>query len=168
MDRGYAIPEHFSPPHSPSRPPGTSRSVLNLLRTKYGRCSAQYFPKKPLWYVYRLLDPIVCTLTLLQILWYNKSRGTSRICPACERLYHLGDVLPDLLPDDDEFTRVEKHIPPQLGREQELSGLCAIICCPLRSCIQTFPRLACLLYTSRHQLSRSNQICMGTNRRRTE
>ncbi|KAF8918395.1 hypothetical protein CPB85DRAFT_81455 [Mucidula mucida] len=62
------------------------------------------------------------------ILWYNKSRGTSRICPACERLYHLGDVLPDLLPDDDEFTRVEKHIPPQLGREQELSGLCSPVC----------------------------------------
>ncbi|KAJ6526598.1 hypothetical protein DFH09DRAFT_1187567 [Mycena vulgaris] len=66
------------------------------------------------------------------ILWYNKSRSTSRICPACQRLYRLGDLLPDHL-DDEEHTRVEERPPPQLEREQEISGLCSTVCFILAS-----------------------------------
>ncbi|KAJ7179584.1 hypothetical protein C8R46DRAFT_1074163 [Mycena filopes] len=55
------------------------------------------------------------------ILWYNKSRSTSRICPACQRLYRLGDVLADHI--DEEHERVDQPSPPQLTREQEISGL---------------------------------------------
>jgi hypothetical protein len=51
-------------------------------------------------------------------------RSTSRICPACQRLYRLGDVLPDHI-DDDEHERPEQRPAPQLEREQEISGLCA-------------------------------------------
>ncbi|KIY62137.1 hypothetical protein CYLTODRAFT_427146 [Cylindrobasidium torrendii FP15055 ss-10] len=68
-----------------------------------------------------------------QILWYNKSRASSRICPSCQRLYRLGDTLPDVLPPDDEYTRVEPQIPSQLPREQQLSGLCAL---------SSYPRIA--------------------------
>ncbi|KAJ7088538.1 hypothetical protein C8R43DRAFT_1115216 [Mycena crocata] len=60
------------------------------------------------------------------ILWYNKSRSASRICPACQRLYRLGDILPDLM--DGEHARVNQHPPPQLHREQEISGLCSTVC----------------------------------------
>jgi uncharacterized protein YbaR (Trm112 family) len=60
------------------------------------------------------------------VLWYNKSRATSRICPSCRRLYRLGDILPDLTDDG------EKHInetrSPLLAREQEISGLCSPVC----------------------------------------
>ncbi|KAJ7145804.1 hypothetical protein C8R44DRAFT_755921 [Mycena epipterygia] len=65
------------------------------------------------------------------ILWYNKSRATSRICPACQRLYHLGDVLPDHL-DDDENAHVNQQL-PQLEREQKISGLCSTVCFILAS-----------------------------------
>jgi len=57
-----------------------------------------------------------------QILWYNKSRATGRICPACQRLYRLGDVLPDHL--NDEFGQPVNLPHPQLDREQQISGLC--------------------------------------------
>jgi len=58
---------------------------------------------------------------VVQIMWYNKSRIESRVCPACHRLYRIGDVLPDLM-------GVEKA---QVGsgiqqREQEISGLCKV------------------------------------------
>lgn len=65
------------------------------------------------------------------ILWYNKSRSTSRICPTCQRLYRLGDILPDHI--DDEPERVHKPPSPQLEREQELSGLCSPVCFILAS-----------------------------------
>ncbi|KAJ7512662.1 hypothetical protein B0H11DRAFT_1946765 [Mycena galericulata] len=61
------------------------------------------------------------------ILWYNKSRATSRICPACQRLYHLGDVLPDLM-DEGYDARAGQPPPPPLEREQEISGLCSAVC----------------------------------------
>ncbi|KAJ7682884.1 hypothetical protein B0H17DRAFT_942495 [Mycena rosella] len=67
------------------------------------------------------------------ILWYNKSRSTSRICPACQRLYHLGDVLRDHLEGEDEHARVDQRPPPQLEREQEISGLCSTMCFILAS-----------------------------------
>lgn len=72
------------------------------------------------------------------ILWYNKSRATSRICPACQRLYHLGDTLPDLVEDEYDSappspTRANRAPPPQLGREQSISGLCSPVCFILAS-----------------------------------
>lgn len=59
------------------------------------------------------------------ILWYNKSRAESRICPACQRLYRLGDHLPDLI---DEESTEDKPPSPQLLREQRISGLCSPVC----------------------------------------
>jgi len=58
---------------------------------------------------------------IIQILWYNKSRAESRICPACQRLYRLGDHLPDLI---DEELNEDKPPSAQLLREQKISGLC--------------------------------------------
>ncbi|RDX43638.1 hypothetical protein OH76DRAFT_1360976 [Lentinus brumalis] len=62
------------------------------------------------------------------ILWYNKSRRMSRICPACQRLYRLGDVLPEHLSNGDTEERIEQNASPFLAREQELSGLCSPVC----------------------------------------
>ncbi|KAJ6542712.1 hypothetical protein B0H19DRAFT_1222017 [Mycena capillaripes] len=67
------------------------------------------------------------------ILWYNKSRSTSRICPACQRLYRLGDVLPDHTVDPEDHERANQRPPPQLEREQEISGLCSAVCFILAS-----------------------------------
>ncbi|KAG6865306.1 hypothetical protein C0991_003608 [Blastosporella zonata] len=58
------------------------------------------------------------------ILWYNKSRSTSRICPACLRLYRLGDVLADHISGQEHFEDMESS--PRLQREQTLSGLCEL------------------------------------------
>ncbi|KAG0700486.1 hypothetical protein DFH29DRAFT_853601 [Suillus ampliporus] len=63
------------------------------------------------------------------ILWYNKSRVTSRICPSCRRLYRLGDILPDLT--DEKHTGESRS--PLLAREQEISGLCSPVCFILAS-----------------------------------
>ena len=51
-------------------------------------------------------------------MWYNCSRLKSRICPACRRLYHLGDVPREPLIDydradeeaDAERKRETKHV----------------------------------------------------------
>ncbi|THH16227.1 hypothetical protein EW146_g4376 [Bondarzewia mesenterica] len=65
-------------------------------------------------------------------LWYNKSRKTGRICPACRRLYNLGDALPD--PLHDPYEEAEKKEPsPRLLCEQQLSGLCSPLCFILAS-----------------------------------
>ncbi|KAI5823217.1 hypothetical protein K523DRAFT_287079, partial [Schizophyllum commune Tattone D] len=83
---------------------------------------------------------------LALILWYNKSRLTSRICPSCRRLYNLGQALPDLIEDGDDNdgdgghsssgdeglkyggTNRKPHPQapsnPLLEREQMISGLC--------------------------------------------
>jgi uncharacterized protein YbaR (Trm112 family) len=58
---------------------------------------------------------------VLQIMWYNKSRVGSRVCPACHRLYRIGDVLPDLM--DEEKAQAGSEIQQ---REQEISGLCKV------------------------------------------
>ncbi|EAU87554.1 hypothetical protein CC1G_12353 [Coprinopsis cinerea okayama7 len=76
-----------------------------------------------------------------RILWYNKSRATSRICPACQRLYRLGDILPDHIPDSTSDSSESKPTPPvppktpspYLYREQEISGLCSPVCFILAS-----------------------------------
>ncbi|KAG1728975.1 uncharacterized protein EDB91DRAFT_1060230 [Suillus paluster] len=65
------------------------------------------------------------------ILWYNKSRATSRICPSCRRLYRLGDILPDLTEDGKKHTGESRS--PLLAREQEISGLCSPVCFILAS-----------------------------------
>lgn len=60
------------------------------------------------------------------VLWYNKSRATSRICPSCRRLYRLGDILPDLI--DNGEKQINEIRSPLLAREQEISGLCSPVC----------------------------------------
>lgn len=60
------------------------------------------------------------------VLWYNKSRTTSRICPSCRRLYRLGDILQDLT--DDGENDISETRSPLLAREQEISGLCSPVC----------------------------------------
>ncbi|KAI0370898.1 hypothetical protein BV20DRAFT_943059 [Pilatotrama ljubarskyi] len=62
------------------------------------------------------------------ILWYNKSRRTARICPACQRLYRLGDLLPDHLVGEGGQQGSETQSSPYLAREQQLSGLCSPVC----------------------------------------
>ncbi|KAF7373342.1 hypothetical protein MSAN_00543800 [Mycena sanguinolenta] len=68
------------------------------------------------------------------ILWYNKSRSTARICPACQRLYRLGDTLLDHTSLSEDRARCDDQPPlPQLKREQEISGLCSAVCFILAS-----------------------------------
>ncbi|KAJ7778538.1 hypothetical protein B0H16DRAFT_890130 [Mycena metata] len=77
---------------------------------------------------------MLCTVLpeeMALILWYNKSRSSSRICPACQRLYRLGDVLADHTVE--ENARADQRLPPQLSREQEISGLCSTVCFILAS-----------------------------------
>ncbi|KII84096.1 hypothetical protein PLICRDRAFT_46433 [Plicaturopsis crispa FD-325 SS-3] len=85
------------------------------------------------------------------ILWYNKSRATSRICPTCRRLYRLGDILPDHTRLHGHGGEKDKdHLPlldpgsrkkrPELEREQELSGLCSPLCFILASWPWAHPR----------------------------
>ncbi|OCH88509.1 hypothetical protein OBBRIDRAFT_795199 [Obba rivulosa] len=64
------------------------------------------------------------------ILWYNKSRKSARVCPACQRLYCLGDTLPDHLDqaEQEQPSLPEQPPSPYLLREQELSGLCSPVC----------------------------------------
>ncbi|KZT69453.1 hypothetical protein DAEQUDRAFT_690988 [Daedalea quercina L-15889] len=62
------------------------------------------------------------------ILWYNKSRRGARVCPACQRLYRLGDVLPEHLLDENSIPKPHEPIAVNLLREQELSGLCSPMC----------------------------------------
>ncbi|KAI0920448.1 hypothetical protein AcV5_010177 [Taiwanofungus camphoratus] len=63
------------------------------------------------------------------ILWYNKSRRLARVCPACQRLYRLGDVLQDHLQENKEnLDPLPDPVSSFLYREQELSGLCSPVC----------------------------------------
>ena len=73
-----------------------------------------------------------------QILWYNKSRRNARICPACHRLYRLGDVLPDHLVGEDARDQSTTQVSPYRAREQQLSGLCEF--CPPLSPLPFSPR----------------------------
>lgn len=80
-------------------------------------------------------------------------------------------MLPDLLPDEEEFKHVEPHVPLQLGREQELSGLCTSLplvqlsrCSSIYLSIHRLPRL---LHPCSYQLPRRNKVCLGMHRRRT-
>ncbi|KAJ4478132.1 hypothetical protein J3R30DRAFT_3479680 [Lentinula aciculospora] len=78
---------------------------------------------------------------LALILWYNKSRASSRICPACQRLYHVGDMLPDHAAlTGGAKSELNPSQPPELEREQELSGICSSMCFILASFNQCDPR----------------------------
>ncbi|KAJ3523954.1 hypothetical protein NMY22_g11211 [Coprinellus aureogranulatus] len=68
------------------------------------------------------------------ILWYNKSRSASRICPSCQRLYRLGDTLPEIILSSGGDKRDPERPPhPQLSQEQRISGLCSPVCFVLAS-----------------------------------
>lgn len=69
----------------------------------------------------------LCRNRLHQILWYNRSRKAARVCPACQRLYRLGDALPEILAFDEHGVQPSDDVASAssvLLREQELSGLC--------------------------------------------
>lgn len=70
------------------------------------------------------------------ILWHNKSRARARICPACRRLYRLGELVrepllddgsPVRLPDEGESARADAQA-QRRRREQEISGICSALC----------------------------------------
>ncbi|KAI0031472.1 hypothetical protein K488DRAFT_13194, partial [Vararia minispora EC-137] len=65
-------------------------------------------------------------------LWYNKSRRKGRVCPVCQRLYNLGDMLssPVAFDNDSPDAPPPEKIPPssRLLKEQMISGLCSPIC----------------------------------------
>lgn len=60
----------------------------------------------------------------MKILWYNKSRAKSRICPSCLRLYDIGSELADHSNLGDLFEDSKVVLSARLLREQELSGFC--------------------------------------------
>jgi len=66
------------------------------------------------------------------ITWFNKTRRVGRICPACQRLYKLGDTLLDPVTNAPLDPR-DPSTPKQLLREQELSGICTAACFLLAS-----------------------------------
>lgn len=70
-------------------------------------------------------------------MWYNHSRLKSRICPACRRLYHLGDATRDPFIDYDNDTEIpasrndigaqdarKQEESQRLYDEQRISGIC--------------------------------------------
>jgi hypothetical protein len=63
-----------------------------------------------------------------KILWYNKSRETSRICPTCLRLYSVGDELAAHvsggLTAEDLSSLDRNNLLEAQQREQESSGFC--------------------------------------------
>ncbi|KAF9649546.1 hypothetical protein BDM02DRAFT_3084631, partial [Thelephora ganbajun] len=64
--------------------------------------------------------------------WYNKSRQRSRVCPACWRIFQMGDVLSSPL-QGLEPPRVSHKVYPELVAEQGISGLCSTVCFVLAS-----------------------------------
>ena len=137
------------PLHHPYNKPLNDRThyALNLHKKKFYKCFARYCQRKLLWWVNPSMTWVVLKLYCQKLLWYNKSRARSRVCPACQRLYRLGDVLPDHM---EEEPRKNRPMIPQLLREQEISGLCMFyytFYCLMR--ISKSPhRLPCLFYFS--------------------
>ncbi|EKM52318.1 uncharacterized protein PHACADRAFT_211590 [Phanerochaete carnosa HHB-10118-sp] len=75
------------------------------------------------------------------IVWHNKSRRTARICPACRRLYRIGELTREPLLDDSsppascspssspaDGTTAESEQSRRRRREQEISGICSALC----------------------------------------
>ncbi|KAF7791570.1 hypothetical protein EIP86_002586 [Pleurotus ostreatoroseus] len=78
-----------------------------------------------------------------QIMWYNKTRTASRICPVCKRLYRVGDVLdpsPSRSPPRSRSPSPHNNTSPakdKRRKEQEISGICSGLCFFLAA--HTFP-----------------------------
>ncbi|KAF5389123.1 hypothetical protein D9757_004919 [Collybiopsis confluens] len=66
---------------------------------------------------------------LALIIWYNKSRASSRICPVCRRLYQRGDCVDP----------GQRRPPPEMEREQNISGICSSMCFIVASFSQCDP-----------------------------
>ncbi|KAI0791537.1 hypothetical protein BC629DRAFT_1287782 [Irpex lacteus] len=87
-----------------------------------------------------VLEMLCCVLPeeTAMIAWYNLSRMKSRVCPACKRLYHLGDAIPELFADeesddtgDDMNTKTHERAREEsrkLHNEQLISGICSALC----------------------------------------
>ncbi|PFH47449.1 hypothetical protein AMATHDRAFT_152048 [Amanita thiersii Skay4041] len=132
--------DFFLPPNPYIYDPGNGPRV----RDTKAFLASSYFAQKPALHIplcaeFAQPEILQMLLTVLPeetalILWYNKSRATSRICPACQRLYHLGDNLPDLTVEgSDEPAPLKHDTSPCLRREQEISGLCSPLCFVLAS-----------------------------------
>ncbi|KAF8522696.1 hypothetical protein BU17DRAFT_27302, partial [Hysterangium stoloniferum] len=68
----------------------------------------------------------VLPLDTALILWYNKSRKSARICPACRRCYLVGDtLLPHVMDQTD--SRAE-YLDPRNVCEKRISGICSLMC----------------------------------------
>ncbi|KAF8637164.1 hypothetical protein AX17_003068 [Amanita inopinata Kibby_2008] len=134
----YAFEEdQFLPPTPYIHDPGNGPRV----RDTRAFLSSSFFAQKPALdiplcaefaqpEILEMLRTVLPEETAL-ILWYNKSRATSRICPACQRLYRLGDNLPGHVTDIP--TSPKQRMSPYLRREQEISGLCSPVCFILAS-----------------------------------
>lgn len=106
--------------------------VPSSLSQKCCRCSVQCCPRRLLSYVLVLSlimgsrIPNLIFSPSSQFVWYNKSRKVGRVCPACRRLYQLGDALSNPFTDlDMQEPPEKKESSPHLAAEQEISGLCA-------------------------------------------
>ncbi|KAI0684059.1 hypothetical protein BC835DRAFT_1251213, partial [Cytidiella melzeri] len=91
-----------------------------------------------------VLEMLCCVLPeeTAMIAWYNLSRMKSRVCPACKRLYHLGDLTrePFAAKDeesDEEYTtgipenqdsETRREESQKLHEEQCISGICSALC----------------------------------------
>jgi hypothetical protein len=96
-----------------------------------------------------------------QILWYNKSRAKSRICPACLGLYNVGELTRGGTDD--------KVVLSARVREQELSGFCGWMILEMEngmdnSCIRFSDVLRCCVSGERM----GNQRGVGAERTRDE
>jgi hypothetical protein len=103
----------------------------------------------------------ISTFLVVQILWYNKSRGSGRICPACQRLYCIGDVLQDH--HDHQLKPSWSEPAPQLQREQQISGICKhpSFVSPLsRLTVSRLTRLFCPRFL---RLSYRYTVCVGSD-----
>ncbi|KAG8927265.1 hypothetical protein FRC02_008342, partial [Tulasnella sp. 418] len=98
--------------------------------------------------VYPILTQLLPT-DLALIIWYNKTRETGRICPACRRVYHIGDKL---LPHNTTSQahpsgQTEEFLRPRKEREQKISGLCDWLCFGIAAyrwpgCVEAWGRIA--------------------------
>ncbi|KAI0342528.1 hypothetical protein BDW22DRAFT_1484736 [Trametopsis cervina] len=93
-----------------------------------------------------VLEMLCCVLPeeTAMIAWYNLSRAKSRVCPACKRLYHLGDhayepfvYSSDEDEDEDDEDAVQRtqndrgrrtEGSRRLHDEQVISGICSALC----------------------------------------
>ena len=63
------------------------------------------------------------------ILVYNKSRDTDRICPSCRRWYHVGEKVGPRLPFNEFLVRQDTlQVDEDCKLEQNLSGICSREC----------------------------------------